>query len=98
MGSLRLTAGLVALAAVAAGSGCAAPPGAAAPDAGSPPPVVTPLRPRCTPAGGVSRSPSTIAQVVDLVNALPRPLSLTCFLESLDRPLQVAASSGVISL
>jgi hypothetical protein len=51
----------------------------------------------CRPPG-VSRSPTSIPEVVTLVNALPRPLTLTCFLESLDRPLRVSATNGVISL
>jgi hypothetical protein len=32
-----------------------------------------------------------------LINALPKPLSLPCFLESLARPLEISASHGVFS-
>lgn len=35
------------------------------------------------------RSPSSITEVVELVNALPRPLNLPCFLSSLARPLNI---------
>ncbi len=37
-------------------------------------------------------SPATVADTVELINALPKPTSLACFLESLDRPLSVAAT------
>jgi hypothetical protein len=63
----------------------------AAPDATAPPA-------RCRPAPGVSGAPRTIAEVAALANALPHPLSLTCFLESLDRPLQLSAAVSTISL
>jgi hypothetical protein len=39
-------------------------------------------------------APDSVQDVVDLINAFPRPVSLPCFLESLDRPLQVYASSS----
>ncbi len=39
-------------------------------------------------------SPTTVEQAVALINALPKPTSLPCFLESLDRPLQIAATSS----
>jgi len=51
----------------------------------------------CQPTG-VSRAPRTIAEVVALANALPRPLALTCLLESLERPLEVHAALSTISL
>jgi hypothetical protein len=34
-------------------------------------------------------SPTSIADVIELVNALPRPLNIPCFLSSLNRPLKV---------
>lgn len=40
-------------------------------------------------------SPTTIEEVVALVNALPKPTSLACVLESLDRPLPMYASTSV---
>lgn len=35
------------------------------------------------------RSPDSINEVVDLINALPRPLTLPCFVSSLARPLNI---------
>ena len=35
---------------------------------------------------------------MELINALPHPVSLSCFLESLDRPLSLEATRSVISL
>jgi hypothetical protein len=63
---------------------------ATTPDA--PPPA------RCRPPAGVSGTPRTIFEVAALANALPHPLSLTCFLESLDRPLALNAAVSTISL
>lgn len=42
-------------------------------------------------------SPATVEDTVALINALPKPTSLPCFLESLDRPLQVAATQSARS-
>ena len=53
---------------------------------------------RCRPGAGVSSAPGSIAAVVALVNALPHPVTLPCFLESLDRPLLLDAARGSISL
>lgn len=39
-------------------------------------------------------SPASVEATVDLINALPKPTSLPCFLESLDRPLQIAATDS----
>ena len=47
---------------------------------------------RCVPPDGVSGSPQTIDEVVALIDALPPPVTLPCFLESLDRPLHVEAA------
>ena len=63
--------------------------------AGAPaPPSSTP---GCRAPAGVSDAPRTIDETVALINALPKPLSLPCFLESLARPLQVHASYSVFS-
>ncbi len=53
--------------------------------------------PGCRAPAGVSNSPRTIDETVTLINALPKPLSLPCFLESLARPLEISASYGVFS-
>ncbi len=50
----------------------------------------------CTDVTETLGSPKTIEETVALINALPRPLSLGCFLNSLKAPLKVMAvnSSG----
>ncbi len=50
----------------------------------------------CTAPTGLGR-PNTIAEVVQLVNALPQPVTLPCFLESLDRPLALYATTSQAS-
>jgi hypothetical protein len=52
---------------------------------------------RCTPPAGVSGSPETIEDAVDLINALPKPVSVSCFVQALDRPLKVYATNSVFS-
>lgn len=52
---------------------------------------------RCAPAPGTTGSPSSIAETVDLVNGLPPPVSLACFLEALERPLRLVATRSVFS-
>jgi hypothetical protein len=59
---------------------------------------LTPLgRPRCEPPAGTTGSPQTIDEAVQLLNALPKPTSVACFVESLDRPLSVIATNSVFS-
>jgi len=53
--------------------------------------------PGCRAPAGVSNSPHTIAETVTLINALPKPLSLPCFLESLARPLEISATYSLLS-
>ena len=53
---------------------------------------------RCAPGPNVSGAPRSIEQVVDLINSLPKPVSVACFVESLDAPLKVFASNSVASL
>ncbi len=52
---------------------------------------------RCIPPDDVSASPRTIEEAVTLLNALPAPVTIACFLESLDRPLKVHATSSTFS-
>ncbi|MCR9159125.1 MAG: hypothetical protein ACE37F_09610 [Nannocystaceae bacterium] len=47
----------------------------------------------CIAPEGLGR-PRSIEQAVDLINALPKPTSLSCFVESLDRPLALAATDS----
>jgi hypothetical protein len=64
-------------------------------DAGAP---EAPAVRRCFPPAGISGTPASIAEAVRLVNALPRPVTVECFLESLDRPLYAVATQSTISL
>jgi len=51
----------------------------------------------CAPAPGTTGSPSSIAETVDLVNGLPKPVSLACFLEALERPLSLVVTQSFFS-
>lgn len=57
------------------------------------PDVGWPLPRACVAPPGLGR-PATIEDLVELVNALPRPTSLACVLESLDRPLAIYATTS----
>ena len=59
-------------------------------------PVVQ-VDPRCVAPEGVSTAPQTIAEVVTLLNALPKPLNLPCFVASLARPLSLHAVNSPFS-
>jgi hypothetical protein len=52
----------------------------------------------CSAPAGISASPRTFQQAVALMNALPKPTTLPCFLESLARPLEVYLTSSELSL
>ncbi len=52
----------------------------------------------CAEVTTLTAAPRTIGEAVEFINALPRPLTLDCLLERLERPLAIAATSGVISL
>jgi len=59
---------------------------------------VNPLgRARCTPPAGMTGTPQTIEDAVALINALPKPTSVACFVESLDRPLRAYATNSMFS-
>lgn len=49
----------------------------------------------CTDVTETLGSPKTIEETVTLINALPRPLSLGCFLNSLKAPLKVMAVNSI---
>lgn len=53
--------------------------------------------PRCVAPDGVDTSPNSLIDVVALLDALPRPVTVECFVESLERPLKVIASSSTFS-
>ena len=48
----------------------------------------------CRAGKGATGNPKTIEEVVELVNSLPKPLSIPCFLESLNRPLEIFATNS----
>ncbi len=51
----------------------------------------------CTMAPVHLRSPTTIDQVTELINALPKPLSIPCLIENLPTPLKVFAVNSNFS-
>jgi hypothetical protein len=52
----------------------------------------------CSPANGVSGRPENISQAIILLNTLPKPVTLACFLQALDRPLTIYMTSSDDSL
>jgi hypothetical protein len=52
---------------------------------------------RCVAPAGTRASPGSIADVVNLLNALPKPISLACYIETLARPLALHATVSQIS-
>lgn len=51
----------------------------------------------CSMASSSLRNPTTINQTVQLINALPKPLTLPCFVQNLRRPLQVVSMQSTFS-
>lgn len=51
----------------------------------------------CVPPAGVSAAPDSLSTALTLVNSLPHPVSIPCFLESLDRPLALNATASAFS-
>jgi hypothetical protein len=52
----------------------------------------------CRAPDGVSGAPQNLPEVVALLNSLPRPTTLPCFLQALERPLQVYLTESDQSL
>lgn len=69
----------------------------------SEPPTVLPqaslneLDSPCSPPAGLSGAPESIDQLVTYLNAMSHPLSLDCFLQSLDRPLRMRTTKSFFS-
>lgn len=61
-------------------------------DAGEPP-----RRTQCSTPVQQPRAPRSIPEVVALLNELPKPVTLPCFLEQLERPLGMQATRSVFS-
>ena len=93
--------GLLGLALALAGCGTndATPDGidASSPDSTGGNPDAGPVTPACRPASGTTGSPQTILDAVALLDGLPQPVTLPCFLESLDRPLALVATTNTVS-
>lgn len=52
---------------------------------------------RCAAPIGVDAFPQTIEAAIELLNALPKPTSVACFVESLARPLSAFATDSITS-
>jgi hypothetical protein len=52
----------------------------------------------CATPKDVSGRPTTIGEAMILMNSLPRPTTLACFLQALERPLSIYATSSALSL
>jgi hypothetical protein len=93
----RRGAGLLLIALVVAcggdGAGPAEPP--AMPQAGAPAMPEPPDDPRCRAPEGPP--PRTIADVVALINALPKPVTIPCVIDALPHPLEVNAAHSILS-
>lgn len=53
---------------------------------------------RCRAANGVPARPANISDALILLNTLPKPVTLECFLQALERPLTIYATSSGDSL
>lgn len=73
-----------------------APPSAGTSGAGGSPSTAPP-RSRCAAPAGLGAYPGTIDEAVNWLNALPKPTTAACFLESLPRPLSVVATNSQFS-
>jgi hypothetical protein len=54
-------------------------------------------RARCRAPLSVTAAPRSTAQALELLNALPKPTNVACFIESLERPLALSATSSRFS-
>jgi hypothetical protein len=53
---------------------------------------------RCLPDDGEPRSPTTVADALDLIDDLPHPVTAECIIESLERPLLIEATDSFFSV
>lgn len=51
----------------------------------------------CSDSSNISNDPKSIEDTINLINALPKPLTLDCFLNSLKPPLNVFAVTSTFS-
>jgi hypothetical protein len=79
-------------------SACGAPPEAdSTADAAPSEPPARQHSAACVAPAGISNAPRTISDTLTLINALPKPLTLPCFLEALARPLEINATNSLFS-
>jgi hypothetical protein len=52
----------------------------------------------CTVPSDVNNAPSNYPEMLALINALPRPATVACFLQALARPLEVTLTRSLVSL
>lgn len=52
----------------------------------------------CRPPPGISGSPTTLQMAMALMNSLPKPTTLACFIEALDRPITLYMTENSGSL
>ena len=58
----------------------------------------SPIRPRtCYPPEGFDGHPTDVEQVVAMLNAMPKPVTVPCFLDALQRPFELNATSNTFS-
>lgn len=55
-------------------------------------------RTHCAEATELQAAPQSIQEAVDFINELPHPVTLDCFIERLERPMPLAATSSLVSL
>lgn len=83
-----------------ASAGSAAGPGSSGREGPPPrpaaPSTTAPAR-RCSAPEGTSNAPTDIPELLALLNALPKPTTLECFLESLARPLEIYPTRSELS-
>jgi hypothetical protein len=56
------------------------------------------LAPPCEPPKGVSNDPQNINDVILLLNAMPKPVTIPCYLQVLKRPLRANATASILSV
>lgn len=49
---------------------------------------------RCTAPAGVDAAPSSLLGAFELIDSLPHPVTVACFVESLERPLTIIGSTN----
>ena len=85
------------LACACSGQANVSPAGEAGGGSGPSQPAARQHNPECVAPAGVNNAPRSIAETVTLLNALPMPVTLPCFLESLARPLEINATNSLFS-